>query len=83
MIKILKDVFPKADFEYDEPVIAEKKNISKVRQHIKNLSKPTEDPDKMIKLEEYVYKVDGEGNKEMDIWTKTKVIWQDITAQKR
>ena len=75
IVKILKDVFPKAEFELDEPVIVVNKNISKVRQHIKELSKPVEDPNKMIKPEEYTFKVDGEGNKEIDLWTKCKVIW--------
>lgn len=80
------DLFPKADLLSEEPTLTDPdmmKNKSKVMQHIKDLSKAGMDPDKCIKPEEYVYLTDAQGKKTIDVWTKTKVIWQNIEEEKK
>lgn len=47
------------------------------------MSKAGLDPDKCIKPEEYVYLTDAQGKKTIDVWTKTKVIWQNIEEEKK
>ena len=59
------------------------KNVSKVREHIAQIPRANHDPDKSIKPSEYTYIVDANGKKTIDIWTKTKVIWQNIDSEKR
>ena len=79
-------LFPKANLMSEEPTLTDPemmKNRSKVVQHIKELSKAGMDPDKSIKPEEYVYLTDAQGKKTIDVWTKTKVIWQSIEEEKK
>lgn len=51
-------------------------------KHIYDLSHPPIDPSKTIKPEEYTYIKKGNGEKYIDVWTRTRVVWEEIQKEK-
>jgi len=43
---------------------------------------PPIEPWKTIKPEEYTYIKKGNGEKEIDVWTRTRVVWKNIQHEK-
>jgi hypothetical protein len=74
LVKVLIQRFPAAIIENK----SRPKIESKVLQGIHEMCNPPIEPWKTIKPEEYTYVKKGNGDKEIDVWTKTRVIWQNI-----
>ena len=81
LIKSLRRIFPMAEKFQDQSGDEPKRSV--VREQILSMQNQQLDPDRTIKPEDYTFVIDSNGQKVIDIETRTKVVWQEIDKEKR
>lgn len=81
LVQSLRRIFPVAEKFQDQSGDEPKRSV--VREQILSMHNHQMDPNRTIKPEDYTFVIDSNGQKVIDIETRTKVVWQEIDKEKR